>query len=178
MCRSDIPNRSDYTRSIYELMCCDDVWLPTIKVRNVIGSLEERDQGEMIILDSEDNVGWFVELEGTFFSPFHFAEFPFDSQQLDIHFTHSAGSLTQVANFVPSASSSRWFQRGEGDAAPGWDLRDIHIEAYNVSLVESISYFVSKYGVVSNELERLPIAAGNNDGGFRLRLPRRTCQGG
>ena len=57
MCRSDVPARSDYTRTIHELSCCDEVWLPSIKAKNIVGSFNERHQDYTIYLDLNGNVG-------------------------------------------------------------------------------------------------------------------------
>ena len=88
MCRSDMPDRGDYKAPTDETMCCDDVWLPSMKIRNVDGTLTDRDQYYNIYFSKDDaNVGYQLNLQGTFFSPMHFAKFPFDSQMLEIHFT-------------------------------------------------------------------------------------------
>lgn len=162
MCRSDVPARSDYTRTIHELSCCDEVWLPSIKAKNIVGSFNERHQDYTIYLDLNGNVGWKVQLQGTFFTPFYFAKFPFDSQELDLHFTQSSGKLTTVKKFVPSAIAHRWFQRAEGDSCPGWDVKEVKMEQFNVTLTDAVREYTTKYGRMSAETDVMPMARPDN----------------
>lgn len=159
MCRSDMPDRGDYKGQSDETACCDNVWLPSMKIRNVDGTLTDRDQYYSIYFSKDDdNVGYQLNLQGTFFSPMHFAKFPFDSQVLEIHFTQSTGFLDSVEEYIPSATTTRWFQRGAGDVAPGWELKDVEIEGFNTSLSEMVQVYTSQYGKPFHANDSHPLA--------------------
>ena len=161
-CRSDIQQRSDYKKNLGELLCCDNVWLPSLKVDNVYGTLVDKDQNEVIFLDQDGNVGWKIQLEGEFYSPMDFSKFPFDTQELDLHFTHGAGMMNVIKNFHTSALARQWFQRAEGDAAPGWSVTNVSTTTSEIKVVDQVSYYTSTYGHISNTNDPLPLAPGKS----------------
>ena len=51
-----------------------------------------------------------------------------------------------VNNFIPSASSTRFLIRGEGDIVSGWDVTDIVVESKNFTLQSELEFFIGNYG--------------------------------
>ena len=159
-CFSDVPVRSDNTKMYNEYLCCDDVWLPTITMANVYSLPDDRLEPYQIYLDKSGSVGWRLNLQATFFTPMYFGNYPFDSQSLTMQFVYSHGAeATTVNQFVPSATATRWFQRGGGDVAAGWSVEKVHISTFNTSLVDFVHHFTSLYGSSSHESDPLPMAS-------------------
>ena len=48
--------------------------------------------------------------------------------------------------YIPSASSTRFLIRGEGDIVSGWDVTDLVVEAKNFTLQSELEFFIGNYG--------------------------------
>ena len=50
-----------------------------------------------------------------------FSDFPFDVQHLEVQIAADSWSTPAIRRFVPSATSTRFIVRGEGDTTSGWE---------------------------------------------------------
>ena len=158
-----MPIRTDQTRTFDEYLCCDDVFLPTLTPANVFELPEGRLEPYTIYLDKGPGggVGWKIGLQAVFFTPMYFGNYPFDSQTLLMQFIYTHGKGTTVARFIPSATSTSWYQRkvsGKSDVAAGWNVLGMSISTHNTSLVDSAHEYTNTYGQGSHESDPLPIS--------------------
>ena len=97
----------------------------------------------------------------TLLPPQDFKKFPYDSQELRMQFSYDHGSSTSVNQFIMSAVTSQWFVRGDGDITSGWKIDSLDIPTRNESMADNVDYFISKYGLASNEDDPMSITSGN-----------------
>ena len=51
-CRSDLEQRSDYTSKMHATSCCDGVWIPSLRIDNLYGTLTSRHQPYVLYLET------------------------------------------------------------------------------------------------------------------------------
>ena len=96
-------------------------------------------------------------IHAVYFTPMDFHRFPFDSQLLDMQFSFEAEINPAIKRFIPSASTTRFLIRGEGDTVSGWDVQSIEIVPKNISLQVEMDYFIETFGKVAVPSDPAPI---------------------
>jgi hypothetical protein len=128
-----------------DVSCCDSMWLPTVGMFNVYDLPEGRLQPYSIgVTENSTGVSWWTGIHATWFTPMQFSRFPFDAQELVMQFSFTPTNV--ISNYIPSASSTRFLIRGEGDIVSGWDVTDLVVEAKNFTLQSELEFFIGNYG--------------------------------
>ena len=65
--------------------------------------------------------------------------FPFDSQALKIEFAYV--NADYIRAFVPSAGSTSFGQRGEGDVVSGWNVETTEVVVGNTTVLKAFGDF-------------------------------------
>ena len=141
-CTSDwtLSKRKDQSLDDSRVLCCDEpLWLPTIAMMNVYSLPDTRLQPYQIVADKEGGVSWAVTINGEFFSPMNVQYFPFDSQALKMEFAYV--NADYIRAFVPSAGSTRFGQRGEGDVVSGWNVEATEVVVGNTTVLKAFGDF-------------------------------------
>lgn len=99
---------------------------------------------------------WCILMFVFLFGSRNFRKFPFDSQTLVMQFT--SGGITE---FIPSASSTRWLIRGEGDIVSGWNVSDVEIVPKSANVQDELDYFIGNFGIGSAPGDPAPVTGGN-----------------
>ncbi|QDZ23285.1 ligand-gated ion-channel protein [Chloropicon primus] len=147
--------------------CCSTIWLPTIEMLNVYELPEGRLQPYGIIKDEgSSGVAWWVGIHGKYFTPMDFRRFPFDHQELDMQFSFTPEVNPAIKRFIPSATSTRFLIRGEGDALSGFEVAGIKIVAKKESLQDELDFFIGGYGTKSNPNDPVKITGGPARSGY------------
>ena len=133
----DRPCASDFTLSKRQgqgygthVTCCDDLWLPTVRMINVYSLPDTRLQPYEISVEG-DSVSWWVGLNSVVFTPMNFRSFPFDSQDLKLQFEYSKQDY--IKEFLPGPTTKRSVRKGAGDIVYGWHVDDIVVVPDNVT---------------------------------------------
>ena len=84
-------------------------------------------------------MSWAITINGEFFSPMNVKYFPFDSQALQIQFAHV--NADYIRKFVPSAGSTSFGQRGEGDVVSGWNVETTEVVVGNTTVLKAFGDF-------------------------------------
>lgn len=118
---------SDELHSAGAACCGGDLWLPSLRFRNVASISGSRNQVFYITVRPDGVVMWRVKFSAVFFCNMDFHAFPFDMQTLDMHLYSTAGSFAKGPNgtnvkFIASATGDRLFDMGEGSDSNGWDI--------------------------------------------------------
>jgi len=142
----------------YHDTCCDGIWLPTIQMLNVYELPEGRLQPYGVIVDEgSSSVAWYVGVHAKYFTPMDFHRFPFDTQVLDMQFSFEAEIDPAIRRFIPSASSTRFLVKGEGDPLSGWAVSSLEIIPSKQSLQAELDYFIGEFGELSVPQDPKPI---------------------
>ena len=131
------PCASDFTLSkrkdqgyTTRVSCCDDLWLPTVRMLNMYALPPARQQPYEITVD-KDTVRWGVTVAGEIYTPFNVEDFPFDSQALKLQFEYSKQDY--IKEFLPGPTTKRSVRKGAGDIVYGWHVDDVVVVADNVT---------------------------------------------
>merc|ERR1711943_50890 len=131
------PCASDYTLSkrkdqgyTTRVSCCDDLWLPTVRMLNMYALPPARQQPYEITVDN-DTVTWGVTVSGEIYTPFNVENFPFDSQDLKLQFEYSKQDY--IKEFLPCPTTTRAVRKGAGDIVYGWHVDDVVVVPDNVT---------------------------------------------
>jgi len=136
--------------------CCDGLWLPTIGMLNVYELPEGRLQPYGIIVDqASSGVAWWTAIHAVYFTPMDFRRFPFDSQKLVMQFGFKG--TNEIKEFIPSAQSTRFLVRGEGDIVSGWDVKSLEVQPRNFTLESELSFFLDNYGKMPAPTDPTPV---------------------
>ena len=161
----DRPCASDFTLSKRQgqgygthVTCCDDLWLPTVRMINVYSLPDTRLQPYEISVEG-DSVSWWVGLNSVVFTPMNFRSFPFDSQDLVLQFGYSDAAY--IKEFVPSTTSKRFLIRGDGNIVSGWDVTDVKVVNSSQTQQQELSDWVERYGKFSDEDDPSPVVRRN-----------------
>ena len=159
------PCASDFTLSkrkdqgyTTRVSCCDDLWLPTVRMINVYSLPDTRLQPYEISVEG-DSVSWWVGLNSVVFTPMNFRSFPFDSQDLVLQFGYSDAAY--IKEFVPSTTSKRFLIRGDGNIVSGWDVTDVKVVNSSQTQQQELSDWVERYGKFSDEDDPSPVVRRN-----------------
>lgn len=145
--------------SLLQYCSCDGVWLPSITTLNVYQLPSGRLQPYGIFINTRDTddgveVVWWVSVHAVYFTPMYFRDFPFDTQKLVMQFNEPSGG---VSGFVPSATSTRWLVRGEGDIVSGWEVERVTIYPNFTSVQSTVDYVIDNYGTPPAAGDPVPI---------------------
>ncbi|WZN60471.1 ligand-gated ion-channel protein [Chloropicon roscoffensis] len=161
----DRPCASDFTLSKRQgqgygthVTCCDDLWLPTVRMINVYSLPDTRLQPYEISVEG-DSVSWWLGLNSVVFTPMNFRSFPFDSQDLVLQFGYSDAAY--IKEFVPSTTSKRFLIRGDGNIVSGWDVTDVKVVNSSQTQQQELSDWVEQYGKFSDEDDPSPVVRRN-----------------
>ena len=147
-----------------DITCCDSVWLPSLDLVNVYSLPEDRLNPYGIgAFPPEANgtgggVFWYSAVQATYFSPMSFAAFPFDLQHLEIQLAADLVAGAAIRRFVPSATSTRFIVRGDGDSVSGWDPLSVQIVPLKEPAAEFFRYWFDNYGTPSAPTDPMPLA--------------------
>jgi hypothetical protein len=86
--------------------CCDDVWLPHVDFPNILKVAEVQPLGFNVLASPDSpRVMWITRVIGTWFSPYDFQAFPFDTQHLllELELSPTLSSTT----YLESGSTNR-----------------------------------------------------------------------
>ncbi|PRW32523.1 alpha beta- isoform C [Chlorella sorokiniana] len=123
--------------------CCDDIWLPHFEFINVRGFSQDRvvRYGVRIPADnSSDAVGWWVHIQGEFYTPLQFRSFPFDKQYLSVQVQYgNKFAPDSTVNIVPSATGTQLYEPETGDKLSGWTVEGIQIVPFNLSSLDLLA---------------------------------------
>ena len=113
----------------------------------------------VIVDEGSSSVAWYVGIQAKYFTPMDFHRFPFDTQVLDMQFSFEPEVKPRIRRFIPSASSTRFLIRGEGDvtAGGGWRVSGIEILARNTSLQIELDSYIYEFGEASIPEDPAPI---------------------
>mmetsp|Transcript_3309 Transcript_3309/g.8173 ORF Transcript_3309/g.8173 Transcript_3309/m.8173 type:complete len:464 (+) Transcript_3309:198-1589(+) len=158
-CTDSVELSRDQTGFNPEFSCCDGVWLPSITTLNVYQLPSGRLQPYGIFINTRDTddgveVVWWVSVHAVYFTPMYFRDFPFDTQKLVMQFNEPSGG---VSGFVPSATSTRWLVRGEGDIVSGWEVERVTIYPNFTSVQSTVDYVIDNYGTPPAAGDPVPI---------------------
>ena len=111
--------------------CCGgDLWLPSLRFRNMLSLSGSRDAVVWINVRPDGVAVWRVKVQATFFTNLIFKAFPFDTNSLDIHLmgtnvTSGRGPPGTDVKFIASATGDRVFELGEGSDSNGWNVETL-----------------------------------------------------
>ena len=135
--------RQCWSNVLYGAECCDGMFLPSFDLLNVYGLSQDREVDSEIYLGENGKVVWSVSLQGTYFQPMSFQNFPFETIDLiivmDFIDTSNLVRGHSGVTVVASAAGPQVFKLGAGDDSPQWNVDSASLTVLNgVDLEENM----------------------------------------